>query len=228
MRPYVAAPMILGAAVLIAACGDSTGPALDRNDPGTGTATLRVMAEIRGDNVQGGFITDMEAQVRDAQGSPVSGATVVIRNNDLGAVTLVEDGAGTGNYVASVNGFGGGDYGLEVVADTDRVEDVVVGGIGVHQITGPAPTDTLAADQPLTVTWSRGAEAFRAEVSSREYQAQDILDTGTHTIPGVDIQSRPDERIRVTRYNEVQIAGGLAGSRLQLRLRQTMEPLLVQ
>jgi hypothetical protein len=227
MRPFVAAPIMLGAAVLIAACGDSTGPALDRNDPGTGTATLRVMAEIRGEAVSGGFITDLEAQIRDAQGDPVSGATVTIRNGDLGTVTLAEDGVGSGNYVASVNDFGGGDYHLDVVADTNRVEDVVVGGIGIHQITGPEPSDTLLADQPLTVTWSRSVEAYRAEVTSREYEAQDILDTGTHTIPGVDIQVRPDERVRVTRFNEVLPAGGLPGSRLQLRLRQTLEPLVV-
>lgn len=228
MRPYVAAPMLLGAAALIAACGDSTGPALDRNDPGTGTATLSVVADIRGENVPGGFTTDMEVLVRNAQGDPVSGADVTVRNDDLGAVTLFEDGVGTGSYVASVNGFGRGDYRLDVVADTDRVEGAVVGGIGIHQITGPAVTDTLVADQPVTVTWSRNVEAFRAEVTSREYEAQDILDTGTHTIPGLDIQIRPDERIRVSRYNEVQLAGGLAGSRLQLRLRQTMEPLVVQ
>lgn len=228
MRTHFAAPALLGAAVLLAACGDATGPALERNNPGTGTATLSVTADIQGENVPGGFTTDMDVQVRDAQGNPVSGATVTIRNGALGTVTLLESGVASGDYHASVNGFASGDYRLDVIVGTDRVENVVVGGIGVHTINAPGLSDTIPASQPLTVTWARGPEAFRVDVNSREYEAQGILDSGTHTIPGVDIQARPDERIRVTRYNEVQIAGGLAGSRLQLRLRQTLEPLLVQ
>ena len=228
MRTYFAAPALLGAAALLAACGDATGPAIERNSPGTRTATLSVMADIQGENVPGGFTTDMDVQVRDALGNAVSGATVTIRNGALGTVTLLEDGVGSGDYRASVNGFASGDYRLDVVSGADRVENVVVGGIGVHTIMGPQLTDTIAANQPLTVTWNRTADAFRVNVDSREYEAQNILDTGTHTIPGVDIHARPDERIRVTRYNQVQMAGGLAGSRLQLRLRQTLEPLIVR
>ncbi len=228
MRPLFTASALLGAAALLAACGDATGPALERNNPGTGSATLRVTADIHGENVPGGFTTDMDVEVRDAQGNPVSGATVTIRNGALGTLTLLEDGVGSGDYVASVNGFASGDYRLDVVSGTDRVENVIVGGIGPHTINAPALGDTIPASQPLTVTWTRSAEAFRVDVDSREYEAQGILDSGSHTIPGVDMQARPDERIRVTRYNEVQMAGGLAGSRLQLRLRQTLEPLLVR
>lgn len=45
---------LLAVALFVAACGDSTGPAAARNDPGTGTRTLKVIADIKGQDVSGG------------------------------------------------------------------------------------------------------------------------------------------------------------------------------
>ncbi|MDH3458243.1 MAG: hypothetical protein OER90_15485 [Gemmatimonadota bacterium] len=228
MRVQRSRTFLLSALGLMLGCGEATGPAVERNDPGTGTNTLSVVADIDGRDIPGGLATDMDVQLRDAQGAPVSGATITIRNGALGTTTLFETGVGTGDYTATVNNFGTGDYELNVVAGNDKVENVVVGGIGVHTIQSPTLADTVPANQPLIVTWSRSAQAFRADVDSREYEAQDVLDLGTHTIPAQDVRARSDERIRVDRYNEVTIAGGLAGSRLQLELRRTVEPIVVQ
>jgi hypothetical protein len=228
MQRFRIATIVGSAVALFGACGESTGPAVNRNDPGTGTNTLSVIADIDGQDIPGGLATDMDVQLRDAQGAPVSGATVTIQNGSLGTTTLFETGVGTGEYTASVNGFASGDYRLNVVAGADRVEDVVVGGIGVHTIESPTTTEAVPANLALVVTWSRPAEAFRADVDSREYEAQDALDSGTHTIPASDVRARADERIRITRYNEVSIAGGLSGSRLKLKLRRTVEPIVVQ
>ena len=41
-------------------------------------------------------------------------------------------------------------------------------------------------------------------------------------------QARTDQRIRVSRFNQVEIAGGLPGSRLKVEVRQTVEPIIVQ
>ena len=228
MRVFQVKTLIVGAATLLLACGDSTGPAADRNDPGTGTGTLSVIADIDGQDIVGGLETVMDVVLRDAQGAPVSGATVTIDNNSLGTTTLFETGTGTGDYTATVNGFADGDYRLDIAVGTDLVENVVVGGIGLHTIDSPTLTDTVPANELLLVTWSRPAEAFRADVESRDYLAQDILDSGSHSVPANDMLARSDERIRVSRYNEVSIAGGLAGSQLKLELRRTSEPILVQ
>ena len=40
--------------------------------------------------------------------------------------------------------------------------------------------------------------------------------------------ARPDQRVRVWRFNEVDIAGGLPGSRFRVKVRQTVEPVIVQ
>ena len=228
MKAHSVRTLLAGSAALLLACGDAAGPAVDRNDPGTGTGTLSVIADVEGQQIVGGMETVMDVELRDAQGAPVSGATVTIDNNTAGTTTLFETGAGTGDYTATINGFAAGDYRLDVVSNTDRVENVVVGGIGVHTIDSPLLADTVPANALLMVTWSRPAEGFRADVESRNYEAQDILDTGSHTIPAVDVRARSDERIRVTRYNEVAIAGGVAGSRLRLRVRRETEPILVQ
>ncbi len=228
MQAHRVRTLIAGSTAVLLACGDGTGPAVDRNDPGTGTGTLSVIADIHGEDIVGGLETVMDVQVRDGQGAPVSGATVTIDNGTTGTTTLFETGPGSGDYTATINGFADGDYTLNVVADTDRVENVRVGGIGVHTIDNPLLTDTVPANQPLLVMWSRPSESFRADVESREYQAEDILDSGSHTIPAGDVRARSDERIRITRVNEVSMAGGLAGSRLQLRLRRESEPILVQ
>ena len=228
MKAHSVRTLLAGSATLLLACGDAAGPAVDRNDPGTGTGTLSVIADVEGRQLVGGMETVMDVELRDAQGAPVSGATVTIDNNTVGTTTLFETGPGTGDYTATINGFAAGDYRLDVVSNTDRVENVVVGGIGVHTIDSPLLADTVTADSSLMVTWSRPAEGFRADVESRDYEAKDILDSGSHVIPATDVRARSDERIRVTRYNEVAIAGGLAGSRLRLRVRRETEPILVQ
>jgi len=37
-----------------------------------------------------------------------------------------------------------------------------------------------------------------------------------------------NQRIRLFRFNEVDIAGGLAGSRLQIKIRAEVEPIVVE
>lgn len=215
-------------ALVLVACGDGTGPAVERNDPGTGTSTLRVQGDIEARDVPGGFVTVMEVRIQDALGDPVSGATVTIRNNDLGTTNLLENGVGSGQYRATVNSFPSGDFRLDVVRDTDAVERVIVGGLAVHTITSPAANATVAADQPLVVEWNRPTEAAGADLETRDFSANGISDTGAYTIPANQNPARADQRIRLWRYNRVHIAGGLPGSQLTLEVRNTVEPIIVQ
>lgn len=216
------------AAMSVAACGDGTGPAVERNEPGTGTRTMLVTADLEAQDVPGGFVTAMDIQLRDAQGNPLSGATVTIRNGTLGTVNLLEDGAGSGSYKATVNSFPSGDFRLDATRGTDLVEGVVVGGLATHTITSPLQNATVPANQPLVVQWSRPTEAAGADLETSDFSADGIPDLGEYTVPAADVKARTDLRIRLWRYNQVQIAGGLAGSRLKLEVRNTVEPVIVQ
>lgn len=222
---------LLGLLVALAACGDGTGPATSRNDPGTGTSTLRVIADVDANDdptVIGGFVTEYFVSVRTGAGGAVSGATVTIRNATLGTLTLPETGPGTGEYLLVGNTFPSGDFQLDVVRGTDNVRDVVVGGPGVHNITTPLANSTATALQPMTVRWTVPSRAKSAELESRDHGPVTLPDTGAYVIPGVDNPIRPDQRIRVFRFNEVDIAGGLLGSRLRVTVRKTAEPINVQ
>lgn len=216
----------------LAGCGDSanspSGPAPARNDPGTGTQTMMVTADFEGKDVPGGFVTDFEVQLREAAGDPISGATVTVRNANLGTLNLLEDGAGSGDYTATVNTFAAGDYELNVTRGLDNVRGVVVGGMAAHSILSPQANDTLLAAQSMMVTWNRPSQAAAADVETQDFAAEGIADAGSFSIAAVDNPPRPDQRIRVWRFNRVDIAGGLFGSRLKLKIRNTVEPVVVQ
>lgn len=173
-------------------------------------------------------MTDFTVSLRDPAGSPVFGATVTVKNNTLGTVNLLELSAGSGNYEATVNTFAPGDYRLDVVRGADNVQGVVVGGIAAHQILSPKANTTVPANQPLTVTGSRPSEAAGADLETQDVTGDGIPDAGSYTIPGANNPPRPDQRIRVWRYNQVDIAGGLLGSRLKLKVRNTVQPVVVQ
>ncbi len=223
-------PLSIMTAVLstVVACGDSTGPVVERNDPGTGSSTLKVTADIEANDVVGGFITDFEVSVEDGAGNAVSGATVTIKNADLGTVTLLESGPGSGDYRATRNTFPAGDFELDVVRNTDNVEGVILGGPGVHEITSPAANDTVAALQALTVEWTVPLQARSAELETHDYSSPVLPDTGAAVVPATENVERPDQRIRVFRFNQVEIAGGLPGSRLKVEVRRTVEPVVVR
>jgi hypothetical protein len=218
----------LSLAVFTLGCSDSTGPAASRNEGGTGTQTLRVTGEIEGQDVGGGFVTQFLVSLRDAAGGPVSGAVVTVRNPALGTVNLLELNAASGDYEATVNVFASGDYRLDATRGTDNVQGVVVGGMAAHQIVGPRADTTITANQPFTITWTRPSEAVAADLETRDFSTTGISDVGTLTIAGANNPARPDQRIRLWRYNQVGIAGGLPGSRLKLSIRNTVEPVIVQ
>jgi hypothetical protein len=224
----------LAALALAAACGDGTGPATSRNNPGTGSSTLKVTADIDANDdpsIIGGFSTDYFVSLQNGAGSPISGATVTISNGSFagGKITLLETPVGSGDYQLTGNTFPAGDFRLDVVKATDNVSGVVVGGPGVHNITTPVKNDTVAVNQPLLVRWTVPSRAKSAEVETRDIGPITLPDTGAYRIAGVDNnQIRPDQRVRVFRFNEVDIAGGLVGSRLRVKVRKTVEPIVVR
>jgi hypothetical protein len=223
----------LAAFALALACGDGTGPATSRNNPGTGSSTLQVTADIDANDdpaIIGGFQTDYFVSVRTGGGLPVSGATVTISNGSLpgGKITLPEAGAGSGDYQLIGNTFPSGDFQLDIVKGTDNVRNVVLGGPGVHNITTPVKNDTVTVNQPLLVRWTVPSKAKFAELETRDVGPITLPDSGAYRIAGVDNPARPDQRIRIFRFNDVDIAGALGTSRLRVTVRKTVEPVVVQ
>jgi hypothetical protein len=219
------------AAVVLGACSSSTGPATSRNNPGTGTSTLKVTADIDANDdptIIGGFSTDYTVSVRDGLANKVSGATVTIANPSLGTITLPETAPGSGDYSLTGNTFPNGDFELNVVKATDNVKGVVLGGPGVHSITTPVANATVTAGQPLTVRWTVPSQAQSAEVETNNFGPVALPDTGAYVISGANNPANASQRVRVFRFNEVTIAGGLPGSRLRVQVRKTVEPITVQ
>ena len=91
--------------------------------------------------------------------------------------------------------------------------------------------DTLAQDQPFTVTWIRAAQAETIEVETRDFgpslTAGSGADSGSYLIPA-SFNNRDDQRIRVWRSNSTPLIWGLSGSAFEARIRNAVEPIVVQ
>ncbi|GAC1649971.1 MAG: hypothetical protein NVS4B3_07920 [Gemmatimonadaceae bacterium] len=220
----------LAGVALVAACGGNsgTGPAASRNNPGTGSATLLVTADIDAVNVPGGFRTDYLVSLRDKLGATVSGATVTISNSTIGTLTLPEVAGTPGDYFNTQGTFPGGDFRLAVTRGTDNVQGVVLGGPSVHTMLAPQNGAVVPALQPLAVSWTVGSAAKAAILDTRNFGPISLPDNGSYTIAGANNPANANQRVRVKRYNEVDIAGGQPGSRLRVIVENTVEPLNVQ
>jgi hypothetical protein len=213
------------------ACGedDPLGPAADRNQPGSGTSTVRVQAEVEvEDESGGGYITELLVRVATPAGAAVSGAVVEITADGLGTVTIPEVQGSPGDYFVVRQGAPSGDIRLSVSRGTDAVGGVVVGFPGLHAITNPAQGSTQEAGEPMVVRWTVPSEAGSAEVETRDLQQIGLPDDGEFTIGGVDNPARTDQRIRVFRINQVTPAGATGGSFLRVSVRDTVEPVIVE
>ena len=93
---------------------------------------------------------------------------------------------------------------------------------------GPAINATVSNLDPLMVTWTVPSQGKSAELETRDYGPVVMPDNGVFQIPAGSNPARADQRIRLYRFNELDIAGGLLGSRMRVKIRQTVEPIIVQ
>ena len=214
-------------ALVTAACGGSSGTAIDRNRAGTGSSTLLVSATVAVTNSATSPTTSLTADVSDGLGAAVTGATVNIQNAGLGGDTALVEGGTAGHYTASKTSLPSGDFTLSVVKGTDSVQGVVVGSPGLHAINGPALNSTAPANQPLDVSWTTPAMSKAATITTRNYSVQ-VPDTGTYTIPAANNPARTGQRVILKRANEVEIARGLPGSIFRATVTTTVDPFTVQ
>ena len=65
------------------------------------------------------------------------------------------------------------------------------------------------------------------EIETRDYTSPVLADNGTAVISAENNVERAEQRIRVYRTNSVDIVGALPDSELELRIRNTVEPIVV-
>ena len=103
-----------------------------------------------------------------------------------------------------------------------------MGGPGIHTITEPAPNSTVAAGRDLIVRWDAPSQGRSAEVETSDYGPLLLPDTGAVVIPAASNPAGGERRIRVYRFNQVDIAGALFGSRMRVEIRQSVDRLIVK
>jgi hypothetical protein len=207
--------LLLSTMLALAACG-KTSTALERNRAGSGTGSLLIDARIE-QSSSSGAKTTFDVDLQDGGGLAVSGATVVVHNSQLGNVTLTEQAGTPGRYRNSVLALSGADFGLDVSHPTKgSVTGVVVGNPGMHAIHAPQAGIAVPKTQPLQISWTTPTTAYSASVETKNFPPTLTPDTGTYTIPAASNPAENAQRLDVSRYNIVNLAGGLIGSQMTL------------
>lgn len=220
-------------AVTVGACGSAGIPAGD--DPGTGSSTLEIDAEVEVTNVvpnardAADFVTAFEVEVR-RNGAIVSDAVVVIETTD-GAVELVfQSSQDDGRYRGTLAGYGGR-FVLDVDAGDDYVHGVRVQGPDAHWFESPTMGASVPGTEPLVVAWSRDGAADAARIETKELDDLAIEDTGDYTLPvgtlDHDDGEVRDDRVRVWRQNRVVPDGAAGSSRFTVEVRNEVEFLVM-
>jgi len=208
---------ILVIAAVAAACGGSSGTAVDHNRAGSGSSTLLVTGTVTVTVSATAPLTSFSVTVKDGLGANVSGATVTVHNSAYGDVALTEAQTGSGVYTDSKTSYPSGDLSLSVVNGADKVQGVVVGYPGTHAINAPAGGSTVAANALLHVSWTTPTVAKAATISlgSGGFSAQ-AADTGAYDVPAGSNPARTGQRVTIVRSNEVDVGGGLPGSSMKV------------
>lgn len=225
---------LAAAALLLAACGSDnkpTGPGISGE---TGSTSLLVVAEVRGqeDIGSGQFSTAFRVNISDSAAQGINDAAVTIYHATLGAIQLPWDSITPGQYSASANVYEAGLYTLNVRRGSDSLVNARVIGPDLHAIVAPSAGDTLQQDQPFNVIWTRLTAAAKVEVETLDYGpvlATDAgaADTGSYQVPASFVP-RDDQRIRVYRSNQTLLTRGLPGSTFEAEIRNAVEPIRVQ
>jgi hypothetical protein len=207
-------------ATVVAACGGTSNVAANRNQAGSGSSTLLVTATATVTASDTSPSTAYLVNVKDAQNAGVTGATV-----SFGGVSLTD--AGGGNYTGSSTSYPSGDLSLSVVKGTDQVQGVVLGYPGAHAINAPTVNSTVSAGQPLHVSWTTPSVAPSVTITTRDFNATDVPDTGSYDIAGTDNPARTNQRVTIVRSNQLDIAGGLSGSLAKVTVSRRVDPFTV-
>jgi hypothetical protein len=207
---------------LLAGCGaDGLEPVAD--DPGTGTQSLKVQAEIAAKpnlfdaRTSSDFQTAMTVQLTDAANHAVTTGTVTVTSVTGKVALTYRDGAwrATAPTYDEI-------YTLDVTSGLHRLEDVRLVGPDIHVITAPMQNAMIDARQELTLIWERKRAAdHTALVVNPEYPAK-VPDTGTCQVTpyvlSADQKRVQQNTIRLIRTNTIEPAGAIEGSQLDVQI----------
>lgn len=194
-------------AMTASACGFSS--------PGGGTGTLYVVAHLSGDGSTAGSSVRVTVRGGSANGDPMSDAEVAIRGGGLGR-TIVPYDADRQDYRLDRFDWVPG-IRLEVVRGRDWL-DGSIDVPGATLITNPIADSTFKRVDalPLVIRWKDefGTVAMDTRVRLDKADLERTAPRGAleFIVPVADLRVDDKERVRVRRSNELQLAGGAAGS----------------
>lgn len=214
---------------LIGCSGDPLAPGAG-DDPGTGTGTLRVDADIEAEAVVGNsadasqYTTQFTVRLRRGD-VPVTAGVVSVTSLG-GTVPLAFDPGDGGRWRGAQNGYFEV-YQLDAESDSDYVRGVVVDGPDLHVITSPTSGASLDATQTVMVRWSADEPADNASIKTKKLEMTTVADTGEYALVAGALKSKDDgveqERIEVRRSDVVSPAGAMVGSTATVRLRNQID-----
>ena len=226
----VLAYMILGGSVM--ACGG--GGVLDPgagDDPGTGSLTLQVDADVNARPIvanaqsEESFTTEFHVRVQKGAADVTTGTvTVRSRGGDVALIYGADNrwhGAQAGYWEV---------YELAVESGADFVDGVRVDGPALHYFSAPLPGATLDSLVAQAITWKRGEAADQTTLDTDKIDELAIPDTGTFSLPAGSLKNKADgveqERIRIDRFSTVIPTGAVAGSQMRVEVRNEIEVLV--
>lgn len=220
----------LSAMIVFAACGGTDLDPGSGDDPGTGTSTLAVEANVsanaRVENARtaGEFDTEMTVRITK-DGADVTTGDVTMTSAS-GTVTLVFDTTENRNRWRAIAAGYDEVYVLDIESGDDNLLGVRVDGPDIHTFTSPAPRAEVDSTMQLAVTWERGDQADSASIRAKETDDISMPDAGSYMLAAGSLKAKKDEteenELRIRRTNRITPGGAAGGSVMAITVDNRM------
>ena len=224
---------ILVSFLFLAACGGSTLDPGAGDSQGSGSKTLTVDGSISANNeaiANSGdastFTTQFDIQLSTANG-PVTTGTVTVNSNGGPVQLTYNNNQGNGGHWSGEQAGYFEVYTLDVTSGADTISGVRVDGPDLHTFSAPTIGATVDSTMPLQLSWSRNDHADLAVLSTHMLDHLQIDDSGSYALAAGSLKSSKDqtqqETIQLSRTNQVQPAGAVAGSTVGVTVRNHVD-----
>jgi hypothetical protein len=204
----------------LSACGGT--------NPGGGTRTLFVRAVAESDGTTEGSTMAVEVREGASTGNLITDAVVTVRGAKTGEFNLAWEGVTFGNFTAGAYTKRqlpwDRSWSMTIKRGNDGL-DFALEAPGITTITEPLSGANFdrAAGTPLVIKWKDAdgvhADTVEIDLSRAGYDQVLTEDTLEHTVEVNRMVAGTGERIDIRRYNDVNLAGGSAGSTFRATTR---------